>query len=148
VLLAPEGNLVCVCVWGGGCIPGTLTDEWRGTVVVGHIFARDSMKETFREGSFTGEPERWGFWEICKMPCKRPYLSIAALLGNLKGIRLLGFLGEKKSISGFLSCTRRPLRFQVWGPSVTLVKEQGSPELTLYYGAQRVHLKGLGASGP
>jgi hypothetical protein len=75
-------------------------------------------------------------------------ISIGAPLGDLEGVACRDFLREKDSISGFLSWTQRPLRFQVWGPSVTLVKEQGSPELTLYYGAQRVHLKGLGALGP
>jgi hypothetical protein len=37
-----EGNLVC----------------GEGTVVVGHLSASDSIKRTFREVSFTGEPER------------------------------------------------------------------------------------------
>jgi hypothetical protein len=32
------------------------------------------------------------------MPCKRVSLSIGALLGNLEGVHLLGFLREKKSI--------------------------------------------------
>jgi len=36
------------------------------------------------------------------MSCKWASLSIGALLGNLKGFRLLGLLREKKSISGFL----------------------------------------------
>jgi len=74
------------------------------------------------------------------MPCKRASLFIGALLGKLEGVHLPGLLREKKIISGFLSWTQRPLRFQVWGPSGTLVKEQGSPELILDYGAQRAHL--------
>jgi hypothetical protein len=37
-----EGNLVC----------------GEGAVVVGHLSASDSIKGTFREVSFTGEPER------------------------------------------------------------------------------------------
>jgi hypothetical protein len=49
--------------------------------VVGHLSARDSIKGTLREGSFTGEPGRGSF------------------------------AGTKKSISGFLSWTWRPLRF-------------------------------------
>ena len=61
----------------------------------GHLSARDSMNGTLREGSFTGEPEQWGFWEICKMPCKWASLSIGPLLGNLKGILLPGLLREK-----------------------------------------------------
>ena len=45
------------------------------------------------------------------MPCKRASLSIGSLLGNLEGVRLMGLLSEKKSISGFLSWIRRPLGF-------------------------------------
>jgi len=80
----PEGNLVC---GEGACIPGTLIDEWRRALVVGHLSARDSMKGTLREGSFTGEPERWGLREICRMPCKWASLSVEALLGNLEGVQ-------------------------------------------------------------
>ena len=47
-----------------------------------------SMKGTLREGSFTGELGRWGFWEICKVPSKRTSFFIGALLGNLEGVRL------------------------------------------------------------
>jgi hypothetical protein len=46
-----EGNLGC----GGGVIPGTLIDERRRALVVGHLSARDSMKGTLGEGSFTAE---------------------------------------------------------------------------------------------
>jgi len=70
--------------------------------VVGHLSARDSMKGTLREDSFTAEP---------KKPCKQASLSVEALLGKLQGVCLLGFLREKKSISGFLSWTQRSLRF-------------------------------------
>ena len=35
------------------------------------------------------------FWKICKMPSKRVSLSIGALLENLEGGRLPGFLREK-----------------------------------------------------
>ena len=96
---------------GGARKPRNLIDEWRKALVLGHLSARDSMKGTLREGSVTGEPERWGFWEICKMPCKRASLFIVALLGNLEGARLPGLLTEKKSISGFFSWTLGPLRF-------------------------------------
>ena len=41
-------------------------------------------------------------------------------------------------MSGFLSWTQRILRFQVWGLSGNLVKEEGTPELILDYGAQTV----------
>ena len=93
-----EGNLVC----GRDLYTGNF-DRWMMEGLVGgHLSARDSMKGTLREGSFTGEPERWGFWERCKMSCKWASLSIGALLGNLERFRLLGLLREKKSISGFL----------------------------------------------
>ena len=94
---------------GGGA--SYTEDEWRRTLVVGHRSARDSMKGTLRVSSFTGEPERWGFLETCKMPCKGVSLFIGALLGNLEGVSLPGLLREKKSISGLLSWTRMPLRF-------------------------------------
>ena len=35
-----------------------------------------------------------GFREISKMPCKRIFLSIVALLGKLEGALLPGFLSE------------------------------------------------------
>jgi hypothetical protein len=47
---------------------------------------------------------------------------------------------KEKSTSGFLSWTHRTLRFHVLGPSRTLVKEQGSPELISDYGEQRARL--------
>jgi len=49
-----EGNLVC----GGDRKMGTLIDERRTALVVGHRSVRDFIKGTLREGSFTGEPER------------------------------------------------------------------------------------------
>jgi len=45
---------------GGNRIPGTLIDEWRRALVVGHVSVRDSMKGTLRVGSCIGEPKRWG----------------------------------------------------------------------------------------
>ena len=33
-------------------------------IMLGHLTEGDSMKGTLREGSFTGEPERWGFWDM------------------------------------------------------------------------------------
>jgi len=45
-------------MWWGAHILGTLIDEWRRALVVGHLSVRDSMKGALREGSFTGEPER------------------------------------------------------------------------------------------
>ena len=91
---------------------------------MGRLSTTDSIKGTLREAPFTVEPERLGFWEIRKMPCKRASLFIGALLGNLEGVYLLGLLREKKSISGFLSWTWKPLRFWVWGPSGTLAKNR------------------------
>ena len=45
------------------------------------------------------------------MPCKRTALSIGALLGNLKGIRLLGILREKENAYlGSLSWNQRTLK--------------------------------------
>jgi hypothetical protein len=54
------------------------------------------------------------------MSCKRASVFIGALLGNLEGVRLPGLLRDEKSISGLLSCNRRPLRFKAWGPFGTL----------------------------
>jgi hypothetical protein len=70
--------------------------------VEGYLSPRDSINGTLREDSCTGETERWGFWEIRKMPCRRACLLIGALLGNLEGVRLPGILRDSKSISGFL----------------------------------------------
>jgi hypothetical protein len=56
------------------------------------------------------------------------------------GFACQDFLREKDSISGFLSWTQRTLRFEVWGPSGTLVKVQGFPELISDYGPQRAGL--------
>jgi len=53
--------------------------------------------------------------------------------------------GEKKITSGFLFLDPED---KFWGPSGTLAKEQGSPELISDYGAQRALLLGLGALGP
>jgi len=39
-----------------------LVDERRRCVVMGQLSLRGSMKGTLREGSFTGEPERWSFF--------------------------------------------------------------------------------------
>jgi len=41
-------------IWVGG----RFVYRGRRAVVVGYLSPRDSMKGTFREGSFTGEPER------------------------------------------------------------------------------------------
>ena len=77
---------------------------------MGHLSVRDSMKGTLT-AHLLGNPKDKVFERYCKMPCKQASLSIGALLGNLEGVHLPGLLTEKKSISGFLSWTRRPLRF-------------------------------------
>jgi hypothetical protein len=69
---------------GRGRIPRTLIDEWRRVLVLGHLSVRDSVKGALGRGPFTGEPERWGFWEICKMTCRRASLFTGALLRNLE----------------------------------------------------------------
>jgi hypothetical protein len=44
-----------------------------GAVVVGHLSVRDSIKGTLREGSFTGEPERYEVFErYAKFPVNGP----------------------------------------------------------------------------
>jgi hypothetical protein len=48
---------------------------------------------------------------ILRNALDRASFSIGAPLGNLEGIRLPGLLGEKDSISEFLSWTQRTLRF-------------------------------------
>jgi hypothetical protein len=55
------------------------------------------MRGTWREGSFTGDPERYvkEMSREIKLSCKRVSLSIGAPLRNLEGIRLPG-LSEKK----------------------------------------------------
>jgi len=74
-------------------------------LVTGALLLICHLWYALREGSFTGEPEIWGFWEMCKMPCKQASLSIRALLGNLERVRLPGLLREMNSISEYLSWT-------------------------------------------
>jgi hypothetical protein len=57
-----------------------------------------------------------------------------------KGLFTGTFDRKIKCISGFLSRSQWILRFYIWGPSGTLVKEQGSPELIADYGTQRTCL--------
>jgi hypothetical protein len=54
------GNLECG--EKGGLINRGLWYEWRRALVGGHLGARDSMKGTLREGSVTGDPERYIKW--------------------------------------------------------------------------------------
>ena len=56
--------------------------------MVGHLSARDCMKGTLREGTFTGEPKDevlFFFLEICKVPSKWVFLLIGALFGEPEG---------------------------------------------------------------
>jgi hypothetical protein len=74
-----------------------------------------SLCEGFHTGDLEGGLLYWGtrkmrFLRECKMPFRWASLSIEALLGNVEGVHLPGLLTAKKSISGFLSRTRRPLR--------------------------------------
>jgi hypothetical protein len=77
--------------------------------VVGHLSAWDFIKGILMEAPLLGNPKDGVFERYAK--CKQASLSIGVLLGNLEGVRLPGLLRKKKSISGFLSWTRRPLRF-------------------------------------
>jgi hypothetical protein len=60
-------------------------DEWRRTLVVGHLSVRDSMKGTLREGSLLGNLKDEVFDIYAKSPVNGP-LSIGGLLGNLEGV--------------------------------------------------------------
>ena len=69
------------------------------------------------------------------LPTLRP-TTAGVRWANLEGIRLLGLLkGKEEYIWVPFAWIQRPLK--VWGPSGTLAKEQGSPELVSDYGAQR-----------
>ena len=76
---------------------------------------------TLREGSFTGEPERWRFWEICKMPCRWTSLFIGILLGNVGGgggVVCRDFWETRKVYPGFEKVLEKGISFHrclVWG---------------------------------
>jgi len=46
------------CTGGGAHIPGSLIDERKRALAVGHLSAKDSIRGTLGEGSFTEEPVR------------------------------------------------------------------------------------------
>ena len=72
-----------------------------------------------------------------KKSCKRPALSIGALLWKLEGVRLLVLLREKeKAYLGSFSWTQRTLNLSL-GAIWNFSKKQSSPELISDYGAQR-----------
>jgi hypothetical protein len=75
-----------------------------------------------------------------KIPCKRISLSTGTLLGKLDGVRLLGLMTEKKKYIWVPFLDPESIKILSMGPCVTLVKEKGSPELILDYGAQRACL--------
>jgi hypothetical protein len=101
------------------------------------------MSGTWREGSFTGDPERYVkkiYQERSKSALQAGISPIGAPWGNLEVTRLPGLFREKDSIFRFLSWTQRTIRFYVWGPSGTLVKGRGSPEVISDYGTQKARL--------
>jgi len=64
-----------------------------------------------------------GTLEICKMPCKRASLSIGALMGNLEGVRLPGFLKERKECIWFPILDPENIKISSLGVMWNFVKE-------------------------
>jgi len=64
--------------------------------------------------------------DMLKRPCKQAALSIGVLPGNLEGVRLLGFLREKKEIGylGSFFLDPEDIESQIWGPSGTLARNR------------------------
>ena len=62
------------------------------------------------------------------MPCKRAFLSIGALLGNLEGVRLLGLLREKKEYIWVPFLDPENIKISKSEGPWNFVKEQGCPE--------------------
>jgi len=99
---------------GGGLFYRGLWELDKGALGLGHLsLSQEAPWRGLRESFFTGEPERCVFWEICKIPCKRASTCIGTLLGKLEGICLPGLWREINGTPGFLSWTRRSLRFYV-----------------------------------
>jgi hypothetical protein len=77
---------------------------------------------------------------VKKRPRKRAALSIGAILGNLKGIRLLGFWRKKENAYlGSFFVDPEAIKYcleAIWNFS----REQGSSELVSDYGVQRARL--------
>jgi hypothetical protein len=80
------------------------------------------------------------FLRQMQMPCKWVPLSIGTVLRNLKGVHLPGFLREKRKYIWVPFLDPEDIKILSLGPTGTLVKVQGSPELISDYGAQRAHL--------
>jgi hypothetical protein len=89
VAFITEENLLS---WGEARIPETLKDGRRKAPGTGNLSARDSVKGTMREGSFTGEPKG-----MLSKARKWASASVGApLLGNMDGSFFLGaFLLEE-----------------------------------------------------
>jgi hypothetical protein len=89
VAFITQGNLV---TGGKARIPGTLKDGRKRDLGTGHLSARDSMKGTLREGSFTGEPQ-----DMFSKAQKWASASVGApILRNVDGRFFLGaFLLEE-----------------------------------------------------
>jgi hypothetical protein len=74
------------------------------------------------------------------MPCKRVSLSIGALLENIEGVPFAGTFERKEKYIWVPLLDPQAIKILSLGPSGSIVKEQGSPELILDYGAQRARL--------
>ena len=75
-----------------------------------------SLCEGFHKGGLVGGLLYWGTRKMRFLGDTENVLETGLLLhmgrvGDLEGVRLPGLLRDKKNISGFLSWTRRPLRF-------------------------------------
>ena len=72
------------------------------------------------------------------MPCERVSLPIRALLVNLEGIRFPGLFESKVKYTWVPVLDPEDIMvLSLGGPSGTLIKGQGPPELMSVYGAQR-----------
>jgi hypothetical protein len=112
--------------WASTSIGAPLLGNVEGRIFLGAFLSRGIFMRFLRDR---------------QMPCKQVSLSIGALMGNMEGALLSGFLRERKSTSGFLSWTQRTLRFYIsLGAIWNFSKEPGYPELKSDCGAQRAHL--------
>ena len=106
-------------IWDGGEGVGSYTGDFDRRME-GSSGGASVCERDHGEGSFAGETQKWDFWEICKMSCKRASLSTGTLLGDLEGVRLPGLLREMKSICGFLLkvlSLDETLALNIWFPS-------------------------------
>jgi hypothetical protein len=82
------------------------------------------------------------------MSCKRVSLSIRGLVREPGGGSSAGIFERREKYIWVPFLGPEDIKFLSQGPSGTLGKTQGFPELVLDYGAQRARLYSLGASGP